>query len=132
VVPLLGPGEFGEKAQHSQVLGTRMQLGFSAAHVLGSISMWLHGVSSFAGWFPTHHQSMLLVNETRDSDKAMRQFLRIGFDNVAGSLAGGMMSWHRARCRSGATKTVMVQELYIFSTLVVSCALPTAADLTEL
>jgi hydroxyacylglutathione hydrolase len=111
VVPPLGPGEFDRMAGGSQVLDTRMELGFAAAHVPGAVSIWLDGVPSFAGWFLTYEQPLLMVNESPDSDEAMLRLLRIGFDNVSGSLAGGMLSWHRAGRQSSATKTVFVQEL---------------------
>jgi len=107
----LDAGEFEQRARDSQILDTRMELGFSAAHVPGATSIWLDGVPSFAGWFLNTEQPLLLVNKTDDSTEAMRYLLRIGFDNVAGTLADGMMSWHRSGRRSVATKTVVVQEL---------------------
>ena len=47
----LGPEEFKTKAKDSIVVDTRMELGFSAAHVPGSLSIWRGGLASFAGWF---------------------------------------------------------------------------------
>ena len=113
VVPPLSPGEFNRMAGDGQILDTRLELGFSAAHVPGAVSIWLGGVPSFAGWFLNTEQPLLLVNETSNSDEAMRHLLRIGFDDVAGSLADGMMAWHRSGRRSIATKTVVVQELCV-------------------
>jgi hydroxyacylglutathione hydrolase len=107
----LSPAEFAEKAQEAIVLDTRMELGFSAAHVPGAISIWAGGVARFAGWFLPQGRPILLVNETADPTPIVRTLIRIGYDDVAGSLAGGMLAWHQAGHESGSIRTVTVQAL---------------------
>jgi hydroxyacylglutathione hydrolase len=40
-----------------------------------------------------------------------RYLVRLGFDNLAGFLGGGMLAWHRAGLESRGIDTVTVQEL---------------------
>ena len=103
--------EFAEKAQTSIVLDTRSSLSFSAAHVPQSLSVWLEGLPGFVGWFTPYDKPLLLVNETDDTDRAVRYLVRLGYDQLVGSLAGGMLSWHMAGRESDAIRTVTVQTL---------------------
>lgn len=107
----LSPGEFAQKAQDAVVLDTRMELGFGAAHVPDALSTWLGRLPSFAGWFLPYDQPLLLVNETDDPAQAVRYLIRLGYDDLAGYLSGGMLGWHTAGLESSAIGMVTVQEL---------------------
>jgi hydroxyacylglutathione hydrolase len=107
----LAPGAFAGRAEEGVVLDTRMELGFGAAHVPDALSIWMGGLSSFAGWFLPYDRPLLLVNEEEDPTQATRHLLRMGFDNLTGYLSGGMLDWHRTGHRSAAIETVTVQEL---------------------
>jgi hydroxyacylglutathione hydrolase len=107
----LSPAEFAKRAQEAIVLDTRMELGFGAAHVPGAIAIWSDGVARFAGWFLPQDKPILLVNETSDSTRIVRALVRIGYDDFAGSLAGGMVAWHEAGLESGSIRTITVQAL---------------------
>jgi hydroxyacylglutathione hydrolase len=107
----LSAHEFAQKAQDAVVLDTRDELGFSAAHVPDALSISMGILPRFAGWFLPLDRPILLVNETDDPTEAARYLLRLGFDNLAGYLAGGMLAWHTAGMESSATETVTVQEL---------------------
>jgi hydroxyacylglutathione hydrolase len=102
---------FAERMKNSIVLDTRMELGFSAAHVPDSLSIWQQGLPSFAGWFLPYDKPLLLINETDNPDEVVRYLIRLGYDDIAGYLAGGMLSWHTAGMESTAIKTVTVQRL---------------------
>jgi hydroxyacylglutathione hydrolase len=102
---------FAEKMKNSIVLDTRMELGFSAAHVPDSLSIWQQGLPSFAGWFLPYDKPILLVNQTDKLGEAVQYLIRLGYDDIAGYLAGGMLSWHTAGMESTAIKTVTVQRL---------------------
>jgi len=65
----LSPAAFAEQAQDAVVLDTRLELGFSAAHVPGALSIWTGGLANFAGWFLPYDTPILLVNETDDPPK---------------------------------------------------------------
>jgi hydroxyacylglutathione hydrolase len=103
--------EFGKKAKDAIVIDTRMELGFSAAHVPGALSIWLGGLSSFAGWFLPYNKPIILVNELEDPAEPVKRLVRLGFDRIEGYLAGGMLSWHTAGLESHSIPTVTVQEL---------------------
>jgi hydroxyacylglutathione hydrolase len=110
-VPALRPYEFAAQATNAQVVDTRMELGFGAAHVPGSLSLPEGRLSSFAGWFLTYNSPILLVTETNDVSGAVRKLIRMGYDNVAGFLAGGMLAWHTAGLASESIGMITVQSL---------------------
>jgi len=97
--------------QNAQVLDTRQELAFAAAHVPGSQSIWLDGLASFAGWFVGYDRPILLVGEGNAVDNVAAILLRQGFDDISGFLAGGMLSWHMSGLESAAITTQTVQEL---------------------
>jgi len=107
----LAAGEFEEMAKESFLLDTRMELGFGAAHVPFALNIWLSGVPSFAGWFLPYDKQILLVDETGDPSETARYLLRLGYDNVAGYLAGGMLTWHTSGKESRSIRTANVQHL---------------------
>lgn len=107
----LSPEEFEEKTQEGVVLDTRMELGFSTAHVPNSLSIWLGGLPNFVGWFIPYEKPILLVNETDDPTQAVRYLIRLGYDNLAGYLSGDMLSWHTAGKKSSSIDTITVQEM---------------------
>ncbi|MBC7250243.1 MAG: MBL fold metallo-hydrolase [Anaerolineae bacterium] len=107
----LSPREFARRAGDALVLDTRMELGFSSAHVPGALSIWEDGVPSFAGWFLTYDKPILLVTETNDVSQAVRYLIRLGYDRLDGFLAGGMLAWHKAGLPSQRLETVTVQDL---------------------
>ena len=110
-VPALAPYEFAAQSTDAQVLDTRMNTNFGAAHVPGALSIWEGSVSSFAGWFVTYNTPVFLVTETNDATQVVRYLMRMGYDNVAGFLAGGMHAWHKAGLTSESIKTITVQDL---------------------
>ncbi len=103
--------DFAEQAEEALVLDTRTELGFGAAHVPEALSIWQAGVPSFAGWFLPYDRPLLLVTETDDPTPVVRSLVRMGYDDLAGYLAGGMLTWHMAGRESRATGLVTVQEL---------------------
>jgi hydroxyacylglutathione hydrolase len=107
----LSAQEFAEAAGDEFVLDNRTELAFGAAHVPGSLSIWLAGVPSFAGWFLPYDRKVLMVDETGDLDKAVRFLRRLGFDRIGGYLSGGMISWHTAGMESGTINTGNVHDL---------------------
>jgi hydroxyacylglutathione hydrolase len=109
--PPLSADEFAAAARDAVVVDTRSETAFSGAHVPGSLSMWLGGLPSFAGWFLGYQRPILLVNETDDPTPAVRYLVRLGYDNIAGCLAGGMLSWHMAGRECAAVSTVTVHAL---------------------
>jgi len=111
VLAPLSPAEFAQKAREAVVLDTRIDLSFGAAHVPGAISIWMGRLSKFAGWFLPLDRPILLVDETGDPTQTVRYLHRLGYDNLAGYLAGGMLAWHTSGRESGSIRTITVQAL---------------------
>lgn len=107
----LTAGEFGQKSKDGLVLDTRAEVSFGAAHVPGALSIWLAGVPAYAGWFIPYDRPVLLVHETGDPSIAVRYLTRLGYDHIAGSLAGGMLDWHAAGLESRSIRMIPVQSL---------------------
>jgi hydroxyacylglutathione hydrolase len=111
VAPPLAPAEFAEQAEHAQVVDTRTEMAFGAAHVPGSFCILEASIASYAGWYLSYDRPVLLVTEDDDPVPAVRSLVRTGYDDVAGYLSGGMLSWHTAGRPSESIETVTVQEL---------------------
>jgi len=111
VLAPLSPAEFARKARDAIVLDTRIDLSFGAAHVPGAISIWMGRLSKFAGWFLPLDRPILLVDETGDPTQTARYLLRLGYDDLAGYLSGGMLAWHTSGRESSSIKTITVQAL---------------------
>ncbi len=75
----------------AQLLDTREPAEFEGAHLRGSLNVGLGG--SFATWsgsFLDQERPVVLIAEPGREEEAAMRLGRIGFDNVAGYLAGGM------------------------------------------
>lgn len=77
----------------AQVLDTREPAEFAAAHLRGSLNIGLVGqYATWAGTLVDPSQPVILIADPgREGESALRMG-RIGFDNVAGYLDGGMVS----------------------------------------
>jgi hydroxyacylglutathione hydrolase len=105
------PKDFQALAMEAQILDTRMELEFGAAHLKGAQSIWLEGLASFAGWFLSYDKPILLVTKSNYPEEEMRILIRLGFDNITGYLAGGMLNWHMSGKESESIRSITVQEL---------------------
>ena len=95
-----------------QILDLRAPTSFGAGHIPGSISIWREGLSAFMGWVFTYDLPIILVDDFNLSlDIVQRQMLRLGYDNVAGYLAGGFPLWTKAAQEIGTLSTCSVQQL---------------------
>ena len=92
----LHPAAFAEAAKSAQVVDARGQVSFAAAHIPDSLSIWKARLSSYAGWFLHDDQPILFVCDPTDTGEIVRKMVRLGFDNLAGYLAGGIVGWTKA------------------------------------
>lgn len=77
----------------AQLLDVRDAIDFEGAHLQGSLNIGLRG--KYATWCGTilgHDRPIVLIAEPGDETEAATRLGRIGFDNVAGYLDGGMQS----------------------------------------
>ncbi|UCD11163.1 MAG: MBL fold metallo-hydrolase [Nitrospinaceae bacterium] len=91
--PLSLDGFLEGQAAGAQVLDTRPQVEFSAAHLPGAVHVGLGGkFATWAGIVLDPQVPILLVAEPGSEYEAQMRLGRIGFDRVAGYLDGGMQA----------------------------------------
>ena len=110
-IPPLRPFEFAAQATTAQVVDTRLELGFGAAHVPGAVSIPERRLARYGGWFLSYDTPILLVTESNDVSGPLRTLTRMGFDKIAGFLSEGLHSWHTAGLASESIDTITVQGL---------------------
>ena len=95
------------------VLDTRPAAQYGAGHVPGSLHVGLSGqFASWAGALVPPKVPIVLVSEEKEQVREARTRLaRVGLDNVAGYLEGGLLSWHRAGLPLATTEQIGVEEL---------------------
>jgi hydroxyacylglutathione hydrolase len=97
----------------AQVVDIRSPTAFGAGHIPGSLCIWREGLASFMGWFLGYDEPIVLVDDFNLSlDGVAAQFLRLGYDNLAGYLGGGFLAWFRSGRRIGQIETWSVHELH--------------------
>ena len=111
--PLSAPDVQELVGKGAQGLDIRSPAGFAAAHIPGSLSIWRGGVSSFTGWFFDYDNPIVIVDDFNIGlDPIVRQLMRLGYDNLAGFLAGGFPAWYRGAQETGSFAACTVQDLY--------------------
>lgn len=103
--------EFTRQSAAGTILDSRMELDFGAAHVPGSLSIWMDGIPSFAGWFIAYDRPIFLVGDNEKTADVVRMLVRMGYDSVKATLSGGMLAWHMAGEESASNGTEPVQTL---------------------
>jgi hydroxyacylglutathione hydrolase len=96
VPPPLSPEEFKAQIEKGAlVIDTNDPHAFGGSHIKCAYNLWSEGLSAFAGWVLPYDRPLLLVLESnRTPGAAVRDLVRIGYDNIAGYLTGGIDSWH--------------------------------------
>lgn len=96
----LSPTEFKNLAQSHDalILDTRNADDFSKGHIPGSINIGVDG--QFAPWVGAMigdvNQEILLVTPENRAEEVTLRLSRVGFDNVLGTLEGGIPAWKEA------------------------------------
>jgi hydroxyacylglutathione hydrolase len=95
------------------VLDTRPAAQYGTGHVPGSLNIGLSGqFASWAGALISPSTPIVLVSEEEEQVREARTRLaRVGIENVAGYLAGGILEWHRAGLPLATMEQVSVEEL---------------------
>ena len=95
------------------VLDTRPAAQYGAGHVPGSLHIGLSGqFASWAGALVSPQPPILLVAEDEEQVREARvRLARVGIENVAGYLAGGILEWDRAGLPLATMEQINVGEL---------------------
>ncbi len=106
-------GEFASAMKAGAVvLDTRLPHSWAGAHVPGSLNIWLDGLAPYAGAvLPSDKDLLLLTDDDRQVDRAVRILIRMGFDAVVGYLKGGLVEWYRQGRELRSTPVIGVSEL---------------------
>jgi hydroxyacylglutathione hydrolase len=82
-------------ADGALVVDVRPVKSFSAGHVPGSLSIPLRPqFASWLGWLVGRERTLVfVVDQDQDRADAVRQSLSIGYEHLAGELAGGIAAW---------------------------------------
>ena len=95
-----------------QIIDIRSPTSFGAGHIPGSLSIWREGLSAFMGWFLEYQRPIVIVDDFNlDLDPVVRDFIRLGYDTIAGVLSGGFPAWTKAAHDIGTVRTCSVQQL---------------------
>ncbi len=106
--PSLPPAEFAREAQSGAViLDTRSNEEYGAGHPTGALHVNLDG--QYASWVGTllrPDQRILVIADPNRIEEAVMRLARVGYENVAGTLAGGLERWRA----EGHPVSVIAQE----------------------
>ena len=109
----LSPSEFRlAQERGALVVDTSLPAAFGSAHIKGAYSIWLEGLSAFAGWVLPYDKPLILVLEKQaDLDQAIRYLIRVGYDNIRGFLKDGIEGWYSAGLPVERLPVLSVQQL---------------------
>lgn len=102
-----------KKEKGCVLLDIRSKEAFAAAHIPGSINIPLGpSLSNWAGWvIPYEKPIVIILDDVDQMESAVIELLRVGFDDVAGYLEGGIWSWEDAGLPLARIETQYVDEL---------------------
>jgi hydroxyacylglutathione hydrolase len=112
--PALSPEEVVRKmSQGSVVLDTRPASQYGTGHIPGALNIGLGGqFASWAGTLIKADASIVVVAENNDAVREVRiRLARVGTENLAGFLSGGIPAWSEAGMGLSKTEQISVDEL---------------------
>ncbi|RDI55761.1 MBL fold metallo-hydrolase [Nocardia mexicana] len=82
-------------AEGAQVIDARPAADFAAGHIPGALSVTLRPVfATWLGWLADTNRPLIIVRGRDQSlDDIAWEAAKVGFDSLAGELAGGMAAW---------------------------------------
>jgi hydroxyacylglutathione hydrolase len=114
VLPLLSTDRVREHLAGGGVLvDARPVTAFAAGHIPGALSIALRpAFASWLGWLVDETQPLIFVlDEDQDRGELARQCRTIGYDRLAGELAGGMAAWRAAGLPEAQLPVVEAEQL---------------------
>jgi glyoxylase-like metal-dependent hydrolase (beta-lactamase superfamily II)/rhodanese-related sulfurtransferase len=109
----LTSGECGTGSQPVLFLDVRPSDAFAAGHIAGAINIGLDG--SYASWCGTllspHERIVIVADSVAQAREAVMRLARVGMENIAGYLDGGILAWADAGYPIAQTPQLSTQEL---------------------
>lgn len=107
--------QFQEQARtlDAVVIDLRRPEAFGGAHIPGALNIGAgQNLSMWAGWVVPYDTPLLLVGDDgTDMESARRALIRVGLDDIRGSLKGGMRAWIEAGLDQAHVPQISVREL---------------------
>lgn len=112
--PPLSPGAVRDLIEEAAVvLDVRDYDAFAAGHLPGAVNIGLDG--SYASWCGTllspKDRIVIVAGSVEHSREAVVRLARVGMENVAGYLDGGLLAWVEAGYESAALPQITTDEL---------------------
>lgn len=80
----------------AQIVDIRSPTGFAGGHIPRTLNIWREGLPLYLGYFVNYKDPIVLVDDFNlDLTHVVRHFVRLGYDNIAGYLAGGFAAWFK-------------------------------------
>jgi glyoxylase-like metal-dependent hydrolase (beta-lactamase superfamily II)/rhodanese-related sulfurtransferase len=114
VLPLLSPDHVQQHvAGGGLVVDARPVTAFAAGHIPGALSIALRpAFASWLGWLLDDTRPLAFVlDEDQHRGELVRQARTIGYDHLAGELAGGMTAWRAANLPQAQVPVVEAERL---------------------
>jgi len=114
ILPLLSTDQVQQHLAGGGVLVDARPVGaFAAGHIPGALSIALRpAFASWLGWLLDDTRPLVFVlDEDQDRRELARQCRTIGYDHLAGELAGGMAAWRAARLPEAQLPVVEAEQL---------------------
>ena len=97
------------------IIDVRRGVDYDRGHIAGSYSVALlrgEAFSAWVGWLIDRGRKIVLVGGTdKDHQDAQLQLHRIGFDNIAGALDGGMEAWEASGRELSTFETAGIEDM---------------------
>ena len=112
--PALSPGAVRDLVEEGAlILDVRDSDAFAAGHLPGAVNIGLDG--SYASWCGTllspKERIVIVAGSVDQSREAVVRLARVGMENVAGYLDGGLLAWVEAGYESAALPQITAGEL---------------------
>jgi hydroxyacylglutathione hydrolase len=117
--PLSVAQVLGFIADGAQLVDARPVAAFAAGHILGALSIALRPVfATWLGWLADPSRPVVFVlDDGQDRAELVSQALTVGYEHLAGELAGGMPAWQAAGLPAATIPLVDAKQLHPRRTL---------------
>ena len=97
----------------AQLVDVRPVQQYAESHIAGALSIPLRDVfATWLGWTVEPDRPLVFVRaDDQDPDEIIWQSLKIGYDNLAGELDGGLAAWVAAGLPTTTTRMLLAEQL---------------------
>ena len=103
-----------QMAQGVALIDVRPPREFAAGHITNAYGIPLAApLATWAGWVVPFDAPLILVaDDPREREEAVRQLIRVGYDDLRGYLDGGMAAWQAEGLPRARVTVISVEQLY--------------------